>query len=93
MAQEGKLILVTGATGHQGGAAMRHLRAKSFAVRALTRDPDRPEARALVGHGAEVVRGDLDDLASVARKPWRASTACFQFRIRVPARRPRSGRA
>lgn len=67
MAHQGKLILVTGATGHQGAAALRHLRAKGFPVRAFTRDPDRPEARALVGHGAEVVRGDLDDPASIAR--------------------------
>jgi uncharacterized protein YbjT (DUF2867 family) len=43
------------------------LRAKGFPVRALTRDPDKPAARALVGHGTEVVRGNLDDPASVAR--------------------------
>jgi uncharacterized protein YbjT (DUF2867 family) len=64
---DNRLILVTGATGHQGGAALRHLRAKGFPVRAFTRDPDKPEARALVGHGVEVVRGDLDDPASITR--------------------------
>jgi uncharacterized protein YbjT (DUF2867 family) len=63
----GKTILVTGATGHQGGAVLRHLREKGFAVRALTRDPNKPEARALVGQGTEVVRGDLDDTASLTR--------------------------
>jgi uncharacterized protein YbjT (DUF2867 family) len=62
-----KTILVTGATGHQGGAALRHLRKRGFAVRALTRDPDKIEARALVGHGTEVVRGDLDDPVSLTR--------------------------
>ncbi len=62
-----KLILVTGATGHQGGAAFRHLRQKGFPVRALTRDPDKPNARALIGHGVEVLRGDLDDTASLTR--------------------------
>jgi uncharacterized protein YbjT (DUF2867 family) len=62
-----KLILVTGATGQQGGAALRHLREKGFPVRALTRDPDSPRARALVGRGTEVVRGDLDDPASLTR--------------------------
>lgn len=36
-----RLILVTGATGNQGGAVIRHLREKGFAVRALTRDPDK----------------------------------------------------
>ncbi|MGI9074771.1 MAG: NmrA/HSCARG family protein [Bryobacteraceae bacterium] len=64
---DNRLILVTGATGHQGGAALRHLRAKGFPVRAFTRDPDKPEARALIGHGVEVVRGDLDDPASITR--------------------------
>lgn len=67
MARNEKVILVTGATGKQGGAALRHLHEKGFAVRALTRDPDRPEARALIGHGAEVVKGDLDDVASLSR--------------------------
>src|SRR5919204_2960131 len=62
-----KLILVTGATGQQGGAAMRILREKGFPVRALTRHPDRPEANALVGHGTEIVRGDLNDMPSLVR--------------------------
>lgn len=62
-----KIILVTGATGQQGGAVLRHLRKSGFPVRVLTRDPEKPSARALVGHGAEVVKGDLDDPASVAR--------------------------
>ncbi len=60
-----KLILVTGATGKQGGAAMRHLRERGFSVRAMTRDPNKPEAVALAGHGTEVVRGDMDDDASL----------------------------
>jgi uncharacterized protein YbjT (DUF2867 family) len=62
-----KLILVTGATGHQGGAVLRHLRASGFSCRVVTRDPDKPEARSLIGHGVEVVRGDLDDPASLTR--------------------------
>ncbi|HTQ53335.1 MAG TPA: NmrA/HSCARG family protein [Bryobacteraceae bacterium] len=62
-----RLILVTGATGRQGGAALRHLVDRGFAVRALTRNPDQPKARALHGHGAEVVRGDIDDQASLGR--------------------------
>lgn len=65
--KSGKTILVTGATGKQGGAALRHLREKGFSVTALTRDPNKPEARALVGHGTEVVRGDLNDAASIGR--------------------------
>src|SRR5690349_23627213 len=62
-----QLILVTGATGHQGGAVLRRLRARDFLVRAFTRNPDRPKSRALVGHGTEVVRGDLDDPVSLTR--------------------------
>lgn len=62
-----RLILLTGATGHQGGAALRRLREKGFPVRALTRDPDKPAARALVGHGTEVIRGDLNDPVSLTR--------------------------
>jgi uncharacterized protein YbjT (DUF2867 family) len=62
-----KVILVTGATGHQGGAALRHMRDRGFAVRALTRDPDDPKARSLAGRGTELVRGDLNDQASLTR--------------------------
>src|ERR1700730_6906378 len=62
-----KTILVCGATGKQGGAALRHLRDKGYSVRALTRNPDKPEAQALVGHGTEVVRGDLNDPTSLTR--------------------------
>jgi len=62
-----KVILVTGATGHQGGAVVRHLREKGFTVRALTRDPDQPKARAITGQGVEVVRGDMDDRAVLTR--------------------------
>jgi uncharacterized protein YbjT (DUF2867 family) len=60
-----RLVLVTGATGKQGGAVARHLMKGGFRVRALTRDPDKPAARSLAASGAEVVRGDLDDIRSV----------------------------
>jgi len=62
-----RVIQVTGATGHQGGAVLRKLRERGFPVRALTRDPDQDKARSLTGHGTEVVRGDLDDPASLTR--------------------------
>jgi uncharacterized protein YbjT (DUF2867 family) len=60
-------ILVTGATGHQGGAVARALRAGGHEVRALTRKPDGEAARALAGQGAEIVRGDLDDAGSLEK--------------------------
>lgn len=53
-------ILVTGATGTQGGAVARELLDRGHEVRALTRDPDQKPARDLEGLGAEVVRGDFD---------------------------------
>lgn len=62
-----RTILVTGATGHQGGAVIAQLQAKHFPVRALTRNPDKPQARQLVGHGTEVVRGDMNDGDSLSR--------------------------
>lgn len=63
----GRVILVTGATGKQGGAALRQLRARGFPVRALTRDAQASAARALAATGVEVVEGDLDDRASLDR--------------------------
>ena len=62
-----KIILVTGATGQQGGASSRHLQARGWRVRALTRDPHTPAARALADTGVEVVQGDLNDRASLDR--------------------------
>ncbi len=59
-------ILVTGATGQQGGLVARRLLARGHAVRALTRNPGSPEALALAELGAEVVRGNLEDPASLA---------------------------
>lgn len=61
-----KTILVTGATGAQGGSVAAHLlRAGKFAVRALTRKPESDEARSLARAGAQVVHGDLADPASL----------------------------
>ncbi len=62
---EGPLILVSGATGNQGGAVAQHLLKRGFRVRALSRDTQKQEAQALTEGGAEVVRGDLNDRSSV----------------------------
>ncbi|MFD0687863.1 NmrA/HSCARG family protein [Actinomadura fibrosa] len=59
-------ILVTGATGRQGGATARRLLAEGRPVRALVRDPAAPAAAALATAGAELVQGDFDDPASLA---------------------------
>jgi uncharacterized protein YbjT (DUF2867 family) len=65
MANESKLVLVTGATGKQGGAVAKELLGHGFKVRAMTRQPEGEGARALKALGAEVVKGDLDDQASL----------------------------
>lgn len=67
MSNSEKMIVVTGATGQQGGATARHLLAQGWRVRALVRDPNKPAAQALAAKGAELVQGDLDDRASLDR--------------------------
>ncbi|MFF5019635.1 NmrA/HSCARG family protein [Streptomyces sp. NPDC001165] len=59
-------ILVTGGTGRQGGAVARDLLRRGFTVHALVRDPQKAEARALEEAGAVLVRGDMEDEASLA---------------------------
>jgi uncharacterized protein YbjT (DUF2867 family) len=62
-----KIIAVTGATGAQGGGlAQALLRDGTYAVRAITRQPESDKARALAGAGADVVRADLDEDTSLA---------------------------
>jgi uncharacterized protein YbjT (DUF2867 family) len=62
---EGRVIVVTGATGLQGGAVSRHLLQDGWSVRALTRDPRSAAAQALAAQGAVVVQGDMEDVASL----------------------------
>ncbi|GCE13468.1 NmrA/HSCARG family protein [Tengunoibacter tsumagoiensis] len=65
METRGKTILVTGATGNQGGAVTCHLLMDGWKVRALARDPQKPAYQALKKAGVELVRGDLDNIASL----------------------------
>ncbi len=58
-------VLVTGATGQQGGAVARALLSRGHRVKALTRKPDSDAARRLAAAGADVVAGDLGNAASV----------------------------
>ena len=69
-------VVVAGATGKQGGAVARRLLNRGHRVRALTRDPSKPSARALAEKGAEVVAADLEDPASLD-KALRGSGAVF----------------
>lgn len=63
---KGFLVLVTGATGSQGGATARALLEAGFRVRVLTRNPASSASQDLATRGADVVRGDWDDAASLA---------------------------
>src|SRR5256885_2380582 len=62
-----RTILITGVTGHQGGAVAQALRGAGFHLRGLTRKPDSEQAAALKRQGVDVVQGDLDDEASLRR--------------------------
>ena len=67
MSEADRTVLVTGATGRQGGAVIRHMLPKGWKLRALTRNPDGHEAEALARRGIEVIGGDLEDPDSIAR--------------------------
>ena len=61
-----RTILVTGATGNQGGSVARHLLNRgNFKVRAMVRDQSKPAAQTLKQAGAELVKGEFDDLAAL----------------------------
>src|SRR5438445_4770090 len=67
MSTTDKVVLVTGATGRQGGAVIRHMLPKGWRLRALSRNPSTYAAKELTRLGVEVVQGDLEDPASLDR--------------------------
>ncbi|ONI90124.1 NmrA family protein [Actinosynnema sp. ALI-1.44] len=73
-------VLVTGATGRQGGATVRALRAAGVPVRALVRDPAKAQ-----GLGVELVTGDLNDRDSVVRA---AQGVRAVFSVQMPGMTP-----
>ncbi len=62
-----RVVLVTGATGRQGGAVIRHMLLKGWKLRALTRKTNNHAAQELARSGVELVQGDLEDPASLPR--------------------------
>ena len=60
-----KTILVTGATGQQGGAVTRHLLKSNFKVRALVRDENKSASQELKKLGVEVIQGNMTDTAAL----------------------------
>lgn len=78
MADEPTRVLVTGATGNQGGAVVDALLASdaAFDVRGLTRDASGETAQALEERGVTMVEGDLDDPETL-REPVGDADAVF----------------
>lgn len=63
-----KLIVVTGATGAQGGSVARlFAQSPDWRVRGITRNPDKPSNASLRQAGIELVAGDYDDVESLER--------------------------
>src|SRR5436189_4201924 len=60
-------ILLAGVTGNQGGAVAQALQGTGFSLRGLTRKPDSERAAALARQGVDIVKGDLDDEATLRR--------------------------
>lgn len=61
------LITIFGATGRQGGAVIRAMRARGgWRIRAVTRRPMSSAARALAAQGLELCQADLDEPSTLA---------------------------
>jgi uncharacterized protein YbjT (DUF2867 family) len=60
-------VLVSGATGQQGGAVARELLAHGYSVKAMTRKPTSDQAKSLQKLGAEIVQADLNDGSSLEK--------------------------
>jgi len=69
-------VLVTGATGNQGGALARLLLSRGHRVRGLTRKPDSAAARNLKAAGAEIAVGDMQDRGSLAHAASGMDAVC-----------------
>src|ERR1700759_1706956 len=61
------IVVVTGATGKQGGAVARGLLERGHQVRAVTRDTNSTQARSLVDAGATLVAASFEDPAALAQ--------------------------
>ena len=94
---DSKVILVTGATGHQGGAVARELLARGHRVRAMTRKPEGDAGRDL-----SIPRDDLEARSALrqsgevlAQKGQAVNRPVVRFRrrrgLKQDADRPRHG--
>jgi len=69
-------VVVTGATGKQGGAVVRGLLERGHKVRAITRNTDSPQAMELAKAGVTLVRASLEDTAALT-KALEGATSLF----------------
>src|SRR5438045_3566728 len=67
MADKNNVVLVSGATGHQGGAVAQELLKAGWRVRAMTRHPESEKAKTLKNNGDGLVREELDDEQSLRK--------------------------
>jgi uncharacterized protein YbjT (DUF2867 family) len=66
MVNSGETLLISGATGRQGGAVLRHLlKQGGWKLRALVHRADPRGVDGLKQQGVEVVQGDLEDVSSL----------------------------
>ena len=70
------VVVVTGATGKQGGAVVKSLLERSHEVRAVTRHTDSAKARDLASAGVTLVRASLEDTAALT-KALEGATSLF----------------
>ncbi|MCX0272842.1 NmrA family NAD(P)-binding protein [Nocardia zapadnayensis] len=84
------MLLVTGATGMQGGAVARAAHQAGISVTALVRNPDTEPARALAAEGIRLAVGDLEDAASL-HAACEGCSAVFSVQL-PPTRDPDSER-
>src|SRR5215470_13072098 len=74
-----KIIAVVGSTGTQGGGLCQAILGDpdgGFALRAITRKPEKDQSKALAAKGAQVVKADLDDVESL-KKAFAGADAVF----------------
>jgi len=69
-------VVVTGATGQQGGAVVKSLLERGHEVRAVTRRTDSAKARQLANAGVTLVRASLEDTAALT-KALEGATSLF----------------
>ena len=63
---DSRLVLVTGATGQQGGSVARRLLGGGFRVRGITRNIESDSSKELTTMGAEMVRAEFTDAESLS---------------------------